>query len=383
MNGYEYLITSLALLGCSYASYTDLKEGKIYNICTFALIYGGVLVQIIYFLIGAISFSSALGAILAGGLISFLMYWLGTLAPGDAKLLWGISMMFPPALLHSSPGRIQFPPVVILMNTLFLFFWFALLYIFVKSSKEGRRKAFQMILSPKDLPRKLAQYVVNMFCFLAFTTCVYFAILYIFSVQLRGLPRLALVILLYYALNRLIQQHLPERRYIIYLLVFPPFLFLTLFATSVLPALLKSSLIVVGIYVLVNFFLRSFVLVLDSITLSRPVSIFDLKEGMILAERIVKVEGEDGIRYEKFSTLSQGHLDPNVLLSPTPDGISKEQIEKLKKLAEEGYFEPFENKVMVQRSFPFAPFILGGLILTILAKGPFYLVLSKLILRLS
>ena len=51
---------------------------------------------------------------------------------------------------------------------------------------------------------------------------------------------------------------------------------------------------------------------------------------------------------------------------------------KLGKLADEGNFKEFGDRIVIQRSLPFAPFILAGLGLTVLVRGPFLLKLIEL-----
>ncbi|RKY00556.1 hypothetical protein DRP77_11300 [Candidatus Poribacteria bacterium] len=378
MSGYEYLITSLAILGSLYASYTDLKEGRIYNICTFPLIWGGVLAQIIYALIGVETVKSALGITLGGGAISFLMFWAGALAPGDAKLIWGLSMILPPSLFEAVPRstRLSFPPAVLIINILSIYFIFALSLALIKSKRKQKLAAIRSIVSSPSLPRGIGLYILNLLSFLALSSCLFYLFNYLLGIRLGGVGRLAFVIFLYYILNKLADRYLPGGRYAVYALLFPPFVGLLLAFPSLFSSILRSSLIIVGIYLIVSFFLRYFVLSLDWLTLSKPVSIYQLREGMIPAEKIVKVEERGKVVYRKSASSRQANGE--VIISPSPEGLSSEEIARLRKLADEGHFKEFGDRIVIQRSLPFAPFILAGLILTVLFKGPFLLKLIEL-----
>ena len=46
MLNYQNLFISLLLLFCCYATYTDLRERKIKNFCSYGLIYAGILSQV-------------------------------------------------------------------------------------------------------------------------------------------------------------------------------------------------------------------------------------------------------------------------------------------------------------------------------------------------
>ncbi|MCD6506078.1 prepilin peptidase [Candidatus Poribacteria bacterium] len=85
----EMLFIGIALAFCFYASYTDLKEGKIKNWANFTLIYAGLLSQLIFLIKGSISKAQIASNIFSGAFLMILLHWFGALAAGDAKMLWG------------------------------------------------------------------------------------------------------------------------------------------------------------------------------------------------------------------------------------------------------------------------------------------------------
>ena len=64
--------------------------------------------------------------------------------------------------------------------------------------------------------------------------------------------------------------------------------------------------------------------------------------------------------------------DKNVLVSPTPEGLSDEAVRELKELAKSGRFEDFGGTLAIKHSVHFAPIILTGTLLTIVCGGVFY-----------
>jgi len=111
----------------------------------------------------------------------------------------------------------------------------------------------------------------------------------------------------------------------------------------------------------------------------REVDISDLEEKMIPAKQIVKVEDDDGkVRYEQRGTTLPDKSNSSVILEPDSKELSEEDIEGLKRLAADGYFQEMSNKVKVRKSMRFAPVILLGVILTVLCHGPFYTIFWRM-----
>ena len=97
--------------------------------------------------------------------------------------------------------------------------------------------------------------------------------------------------------------------------------------------------------------------------------ISDLKPGVVLAEKIVEVEDK---KYEKREGTFSSHFASGILVGPVPEGLSRQKIEELKQLRADGYFKTFGNKIKIQHSMSFAPFITLGILLTIISKGAIY-----------
>ena len=113
MLSYQNLFISLLLLFCCYATYTNLRERKIKNFCTYGLIYAGILGQIISVLSGSSGLLNSIFTIVGGFLIVLALYWFGIFAAGDAKLVWGAALLMPAGLftetIPDNPISVKMP----------------------------------------------------------------------------------------------------------------------------------------------------------------------------------------------------------------------------------------------------------------------------------
>ena len=89
----QNLLIGLLLLFCCYATYTDLRERKIKNLCSYGLIYAGILSQVVAVLSGSSGLLNSIFTVVGGFLIVIALYWFGIFAAGDAKLVWGASLL--------------------------------------------------------------------------------------------------------------------------------------------------------------------------------------------------------------------------------------------------------------------------------------------------
>lgn len=377
MLNHDNLLIAIALLFCSYASYTDLKYGKVPNICSFGLIYAGTVVQVMFLFDGSTSVGYSLSVVILSGFIAVAFYWFGIMAPGDAKLFWGVCMILPLKSFENATGAIvSLPPIVVLMNTLIIYFGFIFFFLLFKTSSKQKKEAFFSMFEKNQFSKSVFSYIFNLLYFIAFSYPVYHLLIQIgnaIGITLSGLFAMVMIITLFYGFDKIVKRYGLLLRYWIFAILLA--LAFTIIYLSSMPFLpyLKTLGILVGIYLCINFILKSFVLSMDRIVLSKQVNIADLKEGMIPAERIVQVNEH----YEKEAGITSNWLRQNVIVSPTPEGMSAEKIAFLQRLSKEGHFQNFGNQLMIQHAFHFAPMILLGVILTILCKGPFYYIFGK------
>ena len=133
MTGYDIMLTVLAVAFCCWASYTDIRHGKIMNTCSIGLIFGGLMRYLVLLLFGEATIASLLFAFILGGVIAFGAYWIGILAPGDAKLYWGLTLILPTAVWGRNLSPIKYPALIILVNMFIVYFAFSLIYTLVRS----------------------------------------------------------------------------------------------------------------------------------------------------------------------------------------------------------------------------------------------------------
>ena len=107
MLSYQNLFISLLLLFCCYAAYTDLRERKIKNFCSYGLIYAGILSQVKFCI-------NSIFTVVGGFLIK--LYWFGIFAAGDAKLVWGASLLMPAGLFSEAAAYAQYTPTTLVIN---------------------------------------------------------------------------------------------------------------------------------------------------------------------------------------------------------------------------------------------------------------------------
>ena len=148
----DYFFAGIALLFCLYGSYTDLQSGRIPNVCSFGLIYAGVIAQLLFVINGSTSITAAGTTIFVGGVLFFVLYWFGFWAAGDAKLCWGVSMMLPLSFFQDTKMGINFPPAVLLINISIIYF-FSLSFIFwsrVLSIRKNRSRFISDCGEPEE-----------------------------------------------------------------------------------------------------------------------------------------------------------------------------------------------------------------------------------------
>lgn len=368
----EYISISLGILFGLYATYTDFKTGKILNLCSFGLLWAGVVSQLMFVVMGVTTLKSFVLIFTVSAALSFGAYWLGVFAPGDAKLYWGSSLLLPSFLFGNEMSLISFPPVVLLMNLLFIYFCWTLLHTLLFTPLKDIKYAFFLMFSEKDILRKLPERGLGLLQFLAIAFYVS-VLLSQFQLKLGMFFTLLLIIALHIGVRFLAKKLGIDQPWQTLLIVLPCVM-IALMTPGFLFLLGWRFLVLGTVYILLLPLLLGLFLNLDSLKFSKSVDVDKLQPGMIPAESILRTEGENGISYKKEPALISRWHDDNVIIAPQAEGLSAENIQELQTLASQGHFESFENKIMVQHSSHFALFILLGFILTIILKGPFYII---------
>lgn len=360
-------IIFFAILSCGvYTGYTDFRHGKISNIYVLFLVGFGTISQILFISEGSITVLHSC-AIFGGGLgLSFMMFYLGIWAAGDAKLFWGISLLMPPSSFIRSSETL-FYPLILLVNIFILFLVYVIFTSILKIPLRQQRalifKSFMAQLKqfPLRIPRVLAYIGIGGLAF------------YIPSrleVRLDMVVQITLFLAIVFAFNKIVEKRIPQKyKFAFYI----PFISLAIFFA--IPSLLQLGSFIVFIFLLPWFLLMfgSFV----QLVFTKEVPIDNLHPNMIPAERIVKIE-EEGVadRYTKIVAGFANPLQDGVVADVSSEGLRREQITNLRQLAATGCLEEFGNSLLIQKKIPFAHIIVLGALVTLFSRGLVYSVIK-------
>ena len=374
MLSYQNLSIVLLLLFSLYATYTDLRERKIKNFCSYGAIYAGILCHVISVLSGNSPLLGSIATLLGGFCIVLALYWFGIFAAGDAKLVWGASLLIPSGLFSEANAFAQYTPTTLIINIFVPYCLILIAYLFIKTRLQQKWQAFTIIFQQEDLRKQIFEMVFRLIFLLGLRQLVTLSLGWL-GIELGFWHQLLLVLSLYFILNHYVTKYSLEkfRNYVVCVVLIGLMIVTTPWTLSAWSAAYIPILKIYLVYILIFFFGGNFIYNLDSMVLGREIDISDLREGMVPAEQIVKTEGDDGeATYSKEGFVLPNVLNSNIILGTLPSGVSKEKVSELKQLSEEGEFENFENKIRIQRSVRFAPVIFLGVILTILCRGPFF-----------
>ncbi len=295
---------------------------------------------------------------LLGLVLGLVLYYAGAWASGDALVLAGFSALLPYPLRYASvvaPYEAKYPlyPFAILFNSIlaifpFLFFY-ALGVLIVRKKTERLR---QVLFEKATLSVEVALWLV--------AGIVVSIALQNVGIALPSVVRYLLTIVLIAVFGKYRKVGdvigLVSLAYLVYLLR--------------MDAVYSFIKLLVVLYLFKVFF--SVVKVLREEALVEEVTVDELGEWDILGETIY-VEGDEVKRDRSgffellVRALKTGDIRAlsspakgEVIASPTAEGLSHEQIEKLKALVEEG---KIENRFLRKKAMPFAPSIFIGFLI--------------------
>ena len=277
-------------------------------------------------------------------------------------------MILPPSIWGRNLVGLPYPALIVFINIFIVYFVYSLVTTGVRYFLSHR-----MLASPKTLTamkQSMKQLPGSLWSLVQFLVILFGV--HLFAYQLKtpfNFSHLVLTILLYHALQYALKFHV--NRHISHLV------YLVLFVTIVMnPILLgafwKRFLVFAVAYRLILPVVRTYILDLDMSCLSQSVPIAHLQPGMNPAEKIIKIQTDDGVTYKKEEALVSDLHDETLLVSPASEGLSDEKVQELKALSAAGHFKEFGDSLAIQHSIHFAPIILAGTFVTILCGGPFY-----------
>lgn len=346
-------------------SYQDIKIGKIRNKWILWAVYYSVLVNIIitifYFLNGTeirSAYFIELGLTVLLSLTMGVIIWLaGLWTAGDAKLFFAFSILLPLEIYKY--GHIPFlSSANILINTftpIFIFLAFSLLF---KTSL--KQKIFHLKKSFE--PKQIFQLFVFLFAFFWVIELVG----KIFNLSLNYFSSIIFLLLLIILLERALKSKL----FSVVLIIAISRIFFD--ASSYTPEHLKFLFFIWMSFILLRFFF----LYLGFNFLTKQVDINLLKSEMVPAERIYvenkNYKKESIMHFGFFSHTPEKTKKKNYLFDVTAKGLTKMDVQKLKKLEKKLGFE----HLRIHQTLSFAPFMFAGVLLTILFQGNLFIYLT-------
>lgn len=376
MSYYEYLLIFLALIFCGYACYTDLKIQKIRNICSFGLLYAGMLSQLMAWYLGKTTPLYIVGLFFGSGIAAFAFYWFGIFSPGDSKLFWGLCLIFPSPLFRLLSGALSFPPLILALNIVIPYTIGVLGYLLFKFLlRRNKLEILRNSLIPNLQKEILLSKTFNLLLLIGMGSAITY-ISKLFAWEISRFLQFSLILMAFILVQKLLSR-LPKEP-IYYTIIGFACIWISLKASTSISGFIYGFAFFFGLYFVIFVVVKQLVLGL-AMTLDKNIDIANLKVGMIPAEQIVqKTHQNDVVYYEKQQAAFSSGITGNIFISPSATGLSKEEIAELKNLSDQGAFAIFGNKIKVQPDICFAPVITVGALLTILCQGPFYLKLMQI-----
>lgn len=371
MTYYEYYIIFLALIFCGYACYTDIKTQKIRNICSFGLLYAGVLSQFMAWFLGTTAPLYITGLFFGSGIVAFALYWFGIFSPGDSKLFWGLCLILPPPLFRLLSGFISFPPLILTLNIVIPYTIGIIVFLLIKFVFIGHKlRIISRSIIPNLQKGILLMQIFNLLLLVGIGSTITY-ITGFFAWEINRPLQIGLVLTTFTFVRTLLSNIPKNTTY--YAVIGFVCIWISLKVSASISGFIYSFAIFLGIYFFIFIIAKQLVLGL-AMLLVKDIDIANLQIGMIPAEQIVQTKDQDGrVSYEKRQATFSSGITDNLIITPSATGLSKETITELKKLADQGAFTKYGNQIKIQPDICFAPVITVGVLLTILCQGPFYL----------
>lgn len=342
----------------------------------FQAIYAGILCQVISVLSESLPLLESISTVLGGFLIALALYWFGIFAAGDAKLVWGASMLMPVSLFAEASRFAQYTPTALVINIFVPYCLVLVVYLLIKTQTQQKWEAFVKIFRKEDFRQQIFNLSFQLIFLLGLQQLVSVTLsLDRLGIELEFWHQLYLVIFLFFTLNYYLKKYDLERirNFVVCVVLIELMVITTPWTLEAWAAAYLPLLKIYFAYIALFFFARQFIQNLDDMVLNRQIHISELKEGMVPAEQIVKIESEDEeVVYSKQGFALPNVFNTNIVLGTLPGGVSKKKVAELKQLAADGQFENFDNKIRIQHTVRFAPLICLGVILTLFCRGPFF-----------
>jgi len=346
--------------------YTDMKKSIIKNHLIIAMLVTAAALHAyqLIFLPELQTFLPNLMINLGFSLMVGILLWIAQIWPaGDAKLFIAYSTLLPPELF--TPGN-HFLSFEFLINTFVPVFFAMFIFLMFTSKRSEIKKSLKFTFNPYTM-------FMVILVLLGFMWFIIRAISFI-GIFMNYFIMVILLFVIIEIFNKLIPINME------YVYVFLAALRLVIDYRAVFTFGYVYELVVIIFAYIV---LRYFIIDLGFYGFTVPKKIEDLKPGMCLAEGIAESK-QGGVNFEKrrllFFSILQALMERGkvkYIHNISFEGLSQEDVEKIKKLRKDGKI-PFDE-VMVHVNTPFAVFLFVGIILTVTLQTNFILYLKNLL----
>lgn len=286
------------------------------------------------------------------GILLAVIIWLaGLWSAADAKLFIAIIFLFPVTFYENAIGH--FPGFSLFINFSIPLFLFLFLHTLLKTSWEEKKQALILHLKLPVIFRLVL--IVTALYFLAFLASRFF------NLRLEYL----LWLILLFTLLWFIEQKLKiKMEYFCGFLLFLTAVFFQSFFT--LKTFIFISILSPSVFLLIC------LISLATPLYTQPIKINNLREGMVLAEMVIK-KGENytkrPINFITFLSLLRERSRFKPVFGYNPDGLGPEGVKRIKSLYGNNLLK--FDEIKVSKTFPFAPILFSAGLLTYFFKGSF------------
>lgn len=348
------------------STYTDIRKRIIHNKLILIMLVTSVVMHTLSLIFYPSLWVSIPNFLINMGfsiLVGILLWAISLWPAGDAKLFIAYSSLIPLGLFvnYGNP----FVSFDFLINTFVPIFFVMFIFLIIKSKPSEIKKSLKFTFNPYTM-------------FMVFIVIVGFLWFIIEGVAFLGiLLNYFVIILILFVIMEIFNKIIPvnmEYAYVFLVILRLILDYRTVFTLGYLYELIS----IIFAFVIV----RYFVIDLGFHGFTVPKKIKDLKPGMCLAEGIAESKEKD-VNYEKkrivFFSFIQAMSEKRkvkFIHNVSFDGLSKKDVEEIKKLRREGKI--LFDEVMVHVSTPFAVFLLIGIVLTILLQTNFVIYLRNI-----
>jgi len=347
-----FFFTALLVIG-GRILYEDLKEKRIRNILLLLLIGAGFFLN---YYTGVFSnhlllFFTNICAAIA---VALLIWLAGLWSAADAKLYISLVFLFPVIWFQNQIG--YFPGFAILINSSVPLFFFLICQVLVQTSRQKKRAALKETIEPQSL--------INVLTVVVGATFVRGLVSVFFKINMNYFLSLIVFLVIFWLINKLKIKSVHF------------FAVIVVIVLMLYPHLINEQFLAITSVSFAAILFSMWVLFLSQSLFNDEVKISELKEGMILNEIVVQKDRQFVKRPLRFFSLLGSlvlRMNSRPVLGYNPDGLEKEDIEKIKEMSMTGRLE-FAT-IKVAKTLPFAQALLLGVLLTYFLKNSFLAVI--------